>query len=164
MRSSPSAMPPCGGVPYSSASRKKPKRSLASSSRHAQRAEDLRLHILAMDTDGARAKLRAVQHDVVRQRAHRALVVGQPAGLDVVLVRRSEGMVRGIPGLGLLVPLVHGKVRDPDEFVIGFGACLARSARACRRTSAPAAAAARRRACRSTADRGSTSRACRASA
>ena len=31
MRSSPSAMPPCGGVPYSSASRKKPKRSFASS-------------------------------------------------------------------------------------------------------------------------------------
>jgi len=32
IRSRPSAMPPCGGVPYSSASRKKPKRSFASSS------------------------------------------------------------------------------------------------------------------------------------
>ena len=32
MRSSPSAIPPCGGVPYSSASRKKPKRDVASSS------------------------------------------------------------------------------------------------------------------------------------
>src|SRR6185312_6387639 len=32
MRSSPSAIPPCGGVPYWSASRKKPKRSFASSS------------------------------------------------------------------------------------------------------------------------------------
>src|ERR1044071_7064951 len=31
MRSSPRAIPPCGGVPYSSASRKKPKRSFASS-------------------------------------------------------------------------------------------------------------------------------------
>ena len=34
IRSRPSAMPPCGGVPYSRASRKKPKRSLASASRH----------------------------------------------------------------------------------------------------------------------------------
>src|SRR3954470_21351925 len=32
IRSSPSAIPPCGGVPYSSASRKNPKRDLASSS------------------------------------------------------------------------------------------------------------------------------------
>jgi len=36
----------CGGVPYSSASRKNPKRDLASSSVHAEGAEDLPLHIL----------------------------------------------------------------------------------------------------------------------
>ena len=32
MRSTPNAMPPCGGVPYSRASRKKPNRERASSS------------------------------------------------------------------------------------------------------------------------------------
>ncbi len=63
-------MPPCGGVPYSSASRKNPKRDLASSSRHAEGAEDLALHVLPVDTDGARAQFGAVEHDVVGERAH----------------------------------------------------------------------------------------------
>ena len=33
-------------------------------------------------------------------------------------------MVRRVPGLGLLVPLVHGEVGDPAEFEVGFRACL----------------------------------------
>ena len=36
IRSRPSAIPPCGGVPYCSASRKKPKRSRVSSSESAR--------------------------------------------------------------------------------------------------------------------------------
>jgi aryl-alcohol dehydrogenase-like predicted oxidoreductase len=46
---------------------------------HAQRAEYLRLHVLAMDTNRARAQLRAVQHHVIGQRTHRALVVVERA-------------------------------------------------------------------------------------
>ena len=33
-------------------------------------------------------------------------------------------MVRGVPVFRLLVPLVHGEVGDPEEFVIGGGACF----------------------------------------
>ena len=62
-------MPPCGGVPYSSASRKNPKRDLRLFFGHAQRAEYLALNILAMNTDRARAQLRAIQHHVISQRA-----------------------------------------------------------------------------------------------
>ena len=74
-----------------------------------------------MDTDGAGAELGAVEDDVVGEGADGALVVDQRAGLDVFLVRRGEGMVRGVPGLRLLVPLVHGEVGDPEEFEVGGG-------------------------------------------
>ena len=54
--------------------------------RHTQRAEDLGLDVLAMDTDGAGAELGAVEDDVVGEGADGALVVDQRAGLDVFLV------------------------------------------------------------------------------
>ena len=44
MRSRPSAMPPCGGVPYSSASRKKPKRELRLLLADVEQREDPALH------------------------------------------------------------------------------------------------------------------------
>ena len=37
-------------------------------------------------------------------------------------------MVRGVPGLALLVPLVHGEVGDPDELEVGGGAGLGEAA------------------------------------
>ena len=70
MRSSPSAMPPCGGVPYSSASRKNPNRCRASSSLMPSDAEDLLLHILAVNTDRSRPQLQPVHRQVVAVRAH----------------------------------------------------------------------------------------------
>ena len=33
-------------------------------------------------------------------------------------------MVRGVPGFGLLVPLVHGEVGDPAELEVGCGVGL----------------------------------------
>jgi len=36
--------------------------------------------------------------------------------------------MRGVPGLGLLVPLVHGEVGDPGEFEVGGGSSLGEEA------------------------------------
>ena len=44
---------------------------------HAEGAEDFRLHVLAVDTDGAGAELGAVEDDVVGEGADGALVVDQ---------------------------------------------------------------------------------------
>ena len=121
-------MPPCGGVPYSERVEEEAETFVGLFVRHAERAEDLGLHVLAVDTDGAGAKLVAVEDDVVGEGADGPLVGGEAAGLDVVLVRRGEGMVRGVPGLALLVPLVHGEVGDPDELEVGGGAGLGEAA------------------------------------
>ncbi len=65
MRSSPSAMPPCGGVPYASASRKKPKRVPRLLVADAEELEDPGLQRRVVDPDAAAANLAAVQHEVV---------------------------------------------------------------------------------------------------
>ena len=65
-------MPPCGGVPYSSASRKKPNRASRVLVRDAEQPEDVPLHVGAVDPDAAAGDLRAVQREVVGARAHRA--------------------------------------------------------------------------------------------
>ena len=77
-------MPPCGGVPYSSASRKKPKRARASSSLMPSDAKDLLLHVLAVNADGARAQLEAVHRQVVAVGAHAGRIGHQifHVGLD----------------------------------------------------------------------------------
>ena len=62
-------MPPCGGVPYSSASRKKPNRAFASSSDDPQQPEDQALQPLVVDPDAAAGDLAAVEHEVVGARA-----------------------------------------------------------------------------------------------
>src|SRR5258708_21028769 len=54
--------------------------------RHAQRPEDLGLYILPVNTNGSRTKLRPVQHNVVRERARRALIAGKPPSLNVFLM------------------------------------------------------------------------------
>ena len=70
MRSRPRAMPPCGGVPYSSDSRKKPNRSFASSSLMPRQREHPALERRVVDADAAAADLAAVEHEVVRLREH----------------------------------------------------------------------------------------------
>ena len=56
-------------MPYSSASRKKPKRERGFFLGHAQRTKDLALNVLAMNTDRARTQFGAIQHHVISQRA-----------------------------------------------------------------------------------------------
>ena len=82
-------MPPCGGVPYSSASTKKPNRSLRLLVRDAEQLEDQALQRLVVDPDAAAADLAAVQHQVVGARAHAARVGLEQAG--VALERRVNG-------------------------------------------------------------------------
>ena len=72
-RSSPKAMPPCGGQPKRSASSRKPNFEPRLLGADAEQREHGRLHLLAEDSHRAAADLRAVEHHVVgaRQRAAR---------------------------------------------------------------------------------------------
>ena len=88
-------MPPCGGVPYSSASRKKPKRARASSSLMPSDAKDLLLHVLAVNADRSRTQLEAVHRQVVAVGAHAGRVADQVR--HVGLVGRGERVVRRHP-------------------------------------------------------------------
>ncbi len=73
-------MPPCGGVPYSSASRKNPKRSLRLLVGDAEQPEDQPLQRLIVDSDAAAADLAAVQHQVVGPRARPSRLGFEQAG------------------------------------------------------------------------------------
>ncbi len=125
-RSRPSAIPPCGGAPYSSASSRKPKRRLASSSENPSARENLGLHVAAMNTNGARAQLGAVQHQVVRFGAAARRIAGQL--LDIFVVHRSERMMRRVPAILFLVPFEHREIDHPErlENSSGRAACAGR--------------------------------------
>ena len=82
----------------------------------AERGENLRLHVAAMNTNGARAEFGAVQHQVVRFGAAAGGVGGQL--FDILVVHRRERMVRGVPALLFLVPFEHRKIDDPEELEI----------------------------------------------
>ena len=58
-------MPPCGGVPYLSASSRKPNLRFCFFRTDAEQIEHGRLHFGAMDTHRAAADFRTVQHHVV---------------------------------------------------------------------------------------------------
>ena len=90
-------MPPCGGVPYSSASRKKPNRALRVLVRDAEQAEHLPLHVGAMDSDAAAGDLRAVERQVVRAGAH--ALRRRLEQRHVLRPRRRERMVHRVPAL-----------------------------------------------------------------
>src|SRR5260370_30417268 len=87
---------------------------------HAQRTEDLPLHILAVNTDGARTQLGAVHHDVVGQGAHGTQVLVRQNFFHVALMWRGERMMRRHPALAFFLPLEHGEIGDPQQ-VIGLG-------------------------------------------
>src|SRR5471032_267679 len=94
IRSRPRAMPPCGGVPYSSASRKKPKRSF-------------------VDSHAAAADFGSVEHQVVGLRAHLARLALEL--VPVLVVRRGERMVHRVPAAVFRAVLEQRKVGDPEE-------------------------------------------------
>ena len=114
MRSRPSAMPPCGGVPYSSASTKKPKRSFASSSEMPSSLKIERLQRLVVDTDAAAADLAAVEHEVVGARARTS-----PGRSRADARSLSSGAVNGwcmnSQRCSSALPLEHREVDDPEE-------------------------------------------------
>ena len=99
MRSNPNAMPPCGGAPARSPSRRNPKRRLRGGLVDAEQRENPRLQGRIGDADAAAAKLHAVEHHVV----------GEGAGLlrrgvewrDVLGVRRRERVVHRLQRAGV---------------------------------------------------------------
>ena len=109
-------MPPCGGAPYSRASSKKPNALASLLFAEAQRGENLRLHVAAMDTNRARAQLRSVQHQIVRFGAAMRRVCRQL--VDILVVNRSERMVRRVPAAFFLIPLEHREIHHPQELEI----------------------------------------------
>src|SRR3954470_8137389 len=68
-----------------------------------------------MNTDRTRAKLRAVEHNVIGQRANSARI--RLKLVHVMLMWRSKWMVRRVPALVRLVILKHGEVSDPGKVV-----------------------------------------------
>jgi len=112
-RSSLSAIPPCGGAPYSRAVPKPAARFVFGES---QRGEHLRLHIATMNTNRARAHLHAIQHQIVRFGAAACRVGGQL--LQILVVHRREGVMRGGPAVFFLVPFEHGEVHHPQELQV----------------------------------------------
>ena len=107
-------MPPCGGVPNSSASTKKPKRAFASSSDMPSSLKISRCSALVVDPDAAAADLAAVEHHVVGARADAARdrTRAAPASLSSGAV---NGMVHELPALLVLQPVEHREVDDPEE-------------------------------------------------
>src|SRR5271168_3471162 len=75
-----------------------------------QRRENLRLHVAAMNTDGARTKFGAIQDQIVRLGAAPRRVGGKL--LEILVMHRSEGMMRRVPPAIFLVPFEHGKIDD----------------------------------------------------
>ena len=113
MRSRPRAMPPCGGVPYSRASRKKPKAYPRLCFIHPERRKNFGLYIFAVDTDGARPELEPVHGKVVILRAHRGGIV---VSLSIsASCGEVKGVVRGQPAACVRILLEHGEVGDPDR-------------------------------------------------
>jgi hypothetical protein len=113
IRSSPSAMPPCGGVPYSSASRKKPNRVLRLLVADVEQPEDPRL--------GLASWIRMLPPPISLPFSTRSYALASTragVGLEVrqILVhRRGERVVHRIPPAFLRVPLEEREVGHPDE-------------------------------------------------
>ena len=100
-RSSPNAMPPCGGAPIASARSRNENFSSASLGRDAEQLEHALLHLRAVDADRAAADLVAVQDEVVlarpgrrrdpSQNSLRAPAPGAVNGLCAAFQRFSSG-------------------------------------------------------------------------
>ena len=79
----------------------------------AQQFEDLRLHVLAMDTHRTATDFVAVQHHVVTPRDNAVELAGEL--FRRVDLRRGEGMVHGIVAAILVVVFEHREVDDPQR-------------------------------------------------
>ena len=123
-RSMPSAMPPCGGAPYSNASRTAPNFSRIPSTRLALQQEAALEQVAPMDPDRAAAELPAVEREVVLERAGpagrvlgrrlRRVAGGRHEQRLVLGHDAAERVVGRVPAAVLLVPLVHREAVDPD--------------------------------------------------
>ena len=81
-----------------------------------ERGENLRLHVAAMNTNRARAQFHAVQHQVVRLGAAARRIGGQL--LEILVMHRSERMMRRVPAILFVVPFEHREIHHPEELEI----------------------------------------------
>jgi hypothetical protein len=122
--SMPAAKPPCGGVPYSSASRKKPNCERALSGDIPRALKFRCLDVLLVDTDRTAGAFVAIDHGIIRlcpdlaeQMVLRRVVHRRLEHLKVLIHRRCERMVCGDVGVGLVVVLEHREFGDDQAFV-----------------------------------------------
>src|SRR2546422_5374470 len=91
-----------------------------------ERTEDLALNILAVNTDGSRAKLCAVQDHVISKRPHSAWLGRRRIRfqfIHIALVRRGKWMMGGGPTLAVLIPLEHREIGHPKKMEITARKC-----------------------------------------
>ena len=79
----------------------------------AQQLEDLLLHAAVVDTHRPATELGAVERQVVGTGQRGTGVIGER--VDRLGRGGGEGVVQRVPALGVLVPLEHRPVGDPDE-------------------------------------------------
>src|SRR5208282_1639589 len=82
--------------------------------RQPERLEHFRLNILPVNSNAARAKLVAIQHQVVALRP--ALPRRGLELVDIFLENSRERMLRAYPRLLVLAPFEQREARDPREF------------------------------------------------
>ena len=117
-RSSPTAMPPCGGAPK----RKRVEQEAESLARFgggdAEDAEHPLLQLGVVDTDRAAGELDAVEHDVVGERARRRRIAVEQR--QVLGVRMGERVMHGAEAALVRAPLDQRKVGHPQQ-PVAFG-------------------------------------------
>ena len=115
MRSRPRAMPPWGGVPYCRASRRKPNRSLASSSESESSRKMRAWSVGVVDPQASAADLRAVQDEVVGLGSDRPGIRLEER--QVLVHRGGEGVVERRPTLLRRLVRHEREVGHPEEAV-----------------------------------------------
>ena len=120
----PRAIPPCGGAPYSNASRTAPNFSCIASSEWPWSRKRALEQVAAVDPDRAAAELPAVEREVVLERPGAAgrILGRRPVGVArrgheqrlVLGQDAAERVVGRVPAPVLGVPLVHREAVDPD--------------------------------------------------
>ena len=120
-RSTPSAIPPCGGAPNLQGIEQEAEFQLLGGVVDAQQCEDLLLHVHAMNTNAPAADLRAVDDDVVGLGFDRfdGGAVGAVELGQILVQRCGERVMRADVSLFLFVVLEQREIDDPEPGEFG---------------------------------------------
>ena len=114
-RSTPSAIPPCGGAPKVKAFNRWPNSCFCCSAIEAEYLKHFILQILFVYSDAAATDLDAVQHDIVGLRAHFPVFTGVQEW-EIFGFRACEWVMHRAPLAFRRVKCQQRKVEDPQEF------------------------------------------------